>query len=261
MRRPEFCPHCGAKGSLAGVGPGVERLAEEARNLFPKARTEVFSSDTAWSPDTLSDIVSRMEQGEIDILIGTQIAAKGHNFPNLTLVGAVDADAGLKGAQGGDLRAGERTFQLLSQVSGRAGRADRPGRAIIQTWSPDSPAIQALAAGDRDAFMALEMEGREMMGQPPYGRLAAVILAAENSMAVDDAAATFVSAAPNTGGIEIWGPAPAPIAVLRGRHRRRLLVRSDRTVDLSAYMAAWKARVKLPASVRVTIDIEPYSFM
>lgn len=259
--KPDACPHCGAKGSLTGVGPGVERLAEEARRRFPQACVEVFSSDTAGDPLQLGDIVSRMEAGEIDILIGTQIAAKGHNFPNLTLVGAVDADAGLKGAQGSDPRAGERTFQLLSQVSGRAGRAERPGRAIIQTWAPDSAAIQALAAGDRDAFMELEMESREMMGLPPYGRLAAVIVAAEHSMAADEAATIFVSAAPNTEGVEIWGPAPAPITVLRGRHRRRLLVRSDRGVDLSAYMAAWKDRVKLSASVRVTIDIEPYSFM
>ena len=261
MKKPEFCPHCGAKNSLAGIGPGVERLAEEARVRFPDAHVEVFSSDTAGNPELLSDLVSRMEQGAIDILIGTQIAAKGHNFPNLTLVGAVDADAGLKGAQGSDPRAGERTFQLLSQVSGRAGRAERPGRAIIQTYAPDSPAIHALAEGDRDAFMAIELENREMMGLPPFGRMAAVIVAAEHSMAADEAANTLVSAAPNAEGVEIWGPAPAPIAVLRGRHRRRMLVRAPRATDLSAYMAAWRARVKLSASVRVTIDIEPYSFM
>ena len=143
MRRPENCPSCGARGTLTGIGPGVERLAEEARIRFPKASVEVFSSDTAHNPDALSDIVARMAAGEIDIMIGTQIAAKGHNFPNLTLVGAVDADSGLKGSQGSDPRAGERTFQLLSQVSGRAGRAERPGRAIIQTYSPESPAIEA----------------------------------------------------------------------------------------------------------------------
>ena len=261
MKKPEFCPHCGAKGSLTGVGPGVERLAEETRTRFTDAHIEVFSSDTAGDPTLLSDIVSRMEKGEIDILIGTQIAAKGHNFSNLTLVGAVDADAGLKGAQGSDPRAGERTFQLLSQVSGRAGRAERPGRAIIQTWAPDSPAIEALAAGDRDAFIDIELENREMMGLPPYGLLAAVIVAAENSMAADEAANIFVAAAPNADGVEIWGPAPAPIAVLRGRHRRRLLIRTDRGLDLSGYMAVWKKRVKLSASIRVQVDIEPYNFM
>jgi primosomal protein N' (replication factor Y) len=258
MRKPSHCPHCGAAGSLAGVGPGVERLAEETRTRFPSAHVEVFSSDTAATPEALLDLVTRMEDGKIDILIGTQIAAKGHNFPRLTLVGAVDADSGLKG---GDLRAGERTFQLLQQVAGRAGRADRPGRAIIQTYAPDSPAIALLAAGDRDAFMEHEMASRELMGFPPFGRLGAVILAAGSSEQADEWAKAFGAAQPNADGVEVWGPAPAPISVLRGRHRRRFLVRSDRKVDLSAFLSAWKARVKLPPSVRVALDVEPYSFM
>ncbi len=258
MKKPTHCPHCHAPGSLAGVGPGVERLAEEARTRFSGARIEVFSSDTAASPEALRDLVTRMEAGAIDILIGTQIAAKGHNFPNLTLVGAVDADSGLKG---GDLRAGERTFQLLSQVAGRAGRAERPGRAIIQTYSPESPAINLLASGDRDAFMELEMQTREAMGFPPYGRLGAVILSAGDAEQAAHWAETFGAAAPNADGVEVWGPAPAPIAILRGRHRRRFLVRSDRKVDLSAYLAAWKTRVKVPPSVRIALDVEPYNFM
>ncbi len=258
MRKPTHCPHCDAQGSLAGVGPGVERLAEEARTRFPKARVEVFSSDTVATNDALADLVGRMERGDIDILIGTQIAAKGHNFPMLTLVGAVDADSGLKG---GDLRAGERTFQLLQQVAGRAGRADRPGRAIIQSYAPESPAIALLAAGDRDAFMAHEMEMRELMGFPPYGRLAAVIVAGGSSEQADEWAKAFAAAQPNTDGVEIWGPAPAPISVLRGRHRRRFLIRAERTVDLSAFLTAWRSRVKAPPSVRITLDIEPYNFM
>jgi primosomal protein N' (replication factor Y) len=258
MQKPLACPHCGAKGSLTGVGPGVERLAEEVHTRFKGARVEVLSSDTVTSPDTLRELIARMEGGEIDILIGTQIVAKGHNFPALTLVGVVDADAGLRG---GDLRAGERTFQLLLQVAGRAGRADKPGRAIIQTYAPESPAISLLAAGDRDAFIAHEMEQRRQVGFPPFGRLGAVILAAGSSEQANEWAAAFGSAAPNAAGVEVWGPAPAPIAVLRGRHRRRFLVRSDRNVDLSAYLSAWKERVKLPAGVRVTLDVEPYSFM
>jgi primosomal protein N' (replication factor Y) len=258
MRRPSHCPHCGAEGSLAGVGPGVERLAEETRRRFPSARIEVFSSDTAQSPQALRDLVGRMERGETDILIGTQIAAKGHNFPKLTLVGAVDADAGLKG---GDLRAGERTFQLLSQVAGRAGRAERPGRAMIQTYAPDSPAIALLAAGDRDGFMELEMQARELAGMPPFGRLGAVILSAQTSPDADEWAEAAARAQPLAHGVEVWGPAPAPIAVLRGRHRRRFLARSDRAVDLSAFLAAWRERVRTPASVRFAIDVEPYSFM
>lgn len=258
MKKPTHCPHCGAKSSLAGVGPGVERLTEEARLRWPGAHVEVFSSDTVASPESLRDLIERMERGEIDILVGTQIAAKGHNFPNLTLVGAIDADAGLKG---GDLRAGERTFQLLFQVAGRAGRADKPGRAIIQSYAPESAAIRALAAGDRDGFMELEMADRESLGFPPYGRLGAVILSGGSSEQADEWAREFASAQPNAAGVDVWGPAPAPITVLRGRHRRRFLIRSDRHVDLSAFLAAWKARVKPPPSVRIALDIEPYSFM
>jgi primosomal protein N' (replication factor Y) len=206
----------------------------------------------------LRDLITRMEQGAIDILIGTQIVAKGHNFPALTLVGVVDADAGLRG---GDLRAGERTFQLLLQVAGRAGRADKPGRAIIQTYAPESPAISLLAAGDRDGFVEHEMDQRRQMGFPPFGRLGAVVLAAGSSEEANEWAAAFGREQPNAVGVEVWGPAPAPITILRGRHRRRFLVRSDRNVDLSAFLSAWKERVKLPTSVRVTLDVEPYSFM
>lgn len=258
MRKPLECPHCHAKGSLTSVGPGVERLAEEVHTRFRGARVEVLSSDTVTSPENLRELIARMEAGDIDILIGTQIVAKGHNFPTLTLVGVVDADAGLRG---GDLRAGERTFQLLQQVAGRAGRADKPGRAIIQTYSPDSPAIALLAAGDRDAFLAHEMDQRKLVSFPPFGRLGAVILSAPSAEQADESAALLGENQPNATGVEVWGPAPAPITILRGRHRRRFLIRSDRNVDLSAFLAAWKERVKLPSAVRVTLDVEPYSFM
>ena len=258
MSKPLQCPHCGAKGSLTAVGPGVERLAEEVHTRFHGARVEVLSSDTVTSPEGLRELIARMEAGDIDILIGTQIVAKGHNFPTLTLVGVVDADAGLRG---GDLRAGERTFQLLQQVAGRAGRADKPGRAIIQTYSPESPAIALLAAGDRDAFLAYEMDQRRLVSFPPFGRLGAVIVSAPSAEQADEASTLLGENQPNATGVEVWGPAPAPITILRGRHRRRFLVRSDRNVDLSAFLAAWKERVKLPSAVRVTLDVEPYSFM
>lgn len=258
MPKPAACPQCGTANSLIGVGPGVERVAEEVQALFPRARLAIFSSDTATGPQAVRDLIGRMERGEIDILIGTQIVAKGHNFPQLTLVGVVDADSGLKGA---DLRAGERTWQLLSQVAGRAGRADRPGRALLQTWSAEHPAMQALAATDRETFLSLEQEARRDMGFPPFGRLAALILSAPSAEAVDAAGKRVAALAPSTDGVDVYGPAPAPIAVVRGRHRRRFLVRADRTVDLSAYMAAWRARMAEPASVRITLDIEPYSFL
>jgi primosomal protein N' (replication factor Y) len=258
MPKPKECPQCLTPDSFVAIGPGVERVEEEARELFPQARVEVFSSDTAPDGAAIRTIVERMAAGEIDILVGTQIVAKGHNFPRLTVVGVVDADLGLKG---GDLRAGERSFQLLSQVAGRAGRADRPGRALIQTYAPEHEAMQALAAQDRDGFMAAEAASREAMGMPPFGRLAALIVAAPEEALVNQVAQALGEKAPITDGVDVYGPAPAPLAVVRGMHRRRFLIRADRGVDLSAYMAAWGQRLKPPSSVRVQIDIEPYSFL
>ncbi|MEQ8558281.1 MAG: primosomal protein N' [Henriciella sp.] len=256
--KPKACPHCGAKDSLMGVGPGVERVAEEVRQLLPNARVEIFSSDTATSGEETRGIVDRMAAGEIDVLVGTQIVAKGHNFPNLTLVGIVDADSSMKG---GDLRAGERTFQLLSQVAGRAGRAERPGRALVQTYATENPAMIALAAGDRDGFLQIERDVRAELGLPPFGRMAALIISAPSAEMIQEAGKLAGAAAPNGEGITVYGPAPAPIAILRGRHRIRFLVTSARDVDLSAYMAAWLTAMKLPSAVRVSADIDPYSFL
>jgi len=257
MPRPATCPHCGAAESLVSIGPGVERLEEEARALFPEARIAVFSSDTVRSAADARSRVETMAAGEIDILVATQAAAKGHNFPNLTLVGVIDADLGLRG---GDLRAAERTFQLLAQATGRAGRRDRPGRALVQTWAPDHPVMQALRAQDRDAFVRTELDERELAGLPPFGRLAAVVVSGRDPAALEAFVREAAAAAPNAEGVEIYGPADAPLALVRGRRRKRFLVRADRQVDLSAYMGAWRARLKPRGSIRVTIDIDPYSF-
>ena len=199
-----------------------------------------------------------MTAGDIDILIATQAAAKGHDFPFLNLVGVIDADLGLRG---GDLRAGERTFQLLTQVSGRAGRRERPGHALIQTWAPDHPVMAALAAGDRDAFNAIELVERRAAGLPPFARLAAVIVSGFDPVALGAFCEALARLAPNADGVEVFGPADAPIGLVRGRRRKRLLVRAERTVDLAAYMEAWRARVRPPGTIRVTIDIDPYSFL
>ena len=258
MPRPKVCPACGAEDSLVSVGPGVERVEEEVRQLFPDARTAVFSSDTAPDAASARALIQAMVEGEIDILVATQAAAKGHNFPRLTLVGVVDADLGLRG---GDLRAAERTFQLLTQATGRAGRADRPGRALLQTWTPEHPVLQALAAGDRDAFAETESAEREMGSLPPYGRLAALILSSENAVALEKVVADLAAAIPNAERLEVYGPADAPLALVRGRRRKRLLVRADRDVDLQGFLRAWLARVKVPASVRLTVDVDPYSFL
>jgi len=258
MPRPRLCPACGAEDTLVSVGPGVERVEEEVRQLFPDAVTAVFSSDTIPDARAARTLIDRMAAGEIDILVATQAAAKGHNFPKLTLVGVVDADLGLRG---GDLRAAERTFQLLTQATGRAGRADRPGEAILQTWTPEHPVLQALAAGDRDAFVEAELAEREAASLPPHGRLAALILSGENGQAVEQTAQALAGAIPNAERLEVYGPADAPLALVRGRRRKRLLVRADRGVDLQGFVRAWLARVKVPASVRLTVDIDPYSFL
>jgi primosomal protein N' (replication factor Y) len=258
MPKPAACPHCGAKESLVSIGPGVERVEEEARALFPEARIAVFSSDTVFDAREARRLVETMAAGEIDILVATQAAAKGHNFPNLTLVGVVDADLGLRG---GDLRAAERTYQLLAQATGRAGRKDRPGRALLQTYAPEHAVMQALKAQDRDAFVAAEMGERELAGLPPFGRLAAVIASGPDAAQLDDFLRRMAEAAPNSPGVAVYGPADAPLGLIRGRRRKRFLVRADRSVDLSAYMAAWRARVRPPGQVRVAIDIDPYSFL
>jgi primosomal protein N' (replication factor Y) len=257
-RLPPACPGCGAAGTLAACGPGVERVAEEAASLLPAARVEVMTSDTIGGPLAASEFVARMARREIDLLVGTQIVAKGHHFPALTLVGVVDADIGLAG---GDLRAGERTFQLLHQVAGRAGRADRPGRVLVQTHFPEHPAMRALALHDRDGFLAAERESRERAGWPPFGRLAAVIAAGPDAVELDRFCRARAARAPRDDGLETLGPAPAPLAILRGRHRRRFLVKAPRGAALQPALAAWLAGTRPPAGVRLQVDIDPYSFV
>jgi len=258
MPRPTHCPHCRAKDSLVSIGPGVERVEEEVRALFTNARVAVFSSDTMMDTAATRGLIAAMTDGEIDILVATQAAAKGHDFPNLTLVGVVDADLGLRG---GDLRAAERTFQLLAQASGRAGRREAAGKALIQSWAPDHAVMQALAAQDRDDFVATEMAMREASGLPPYGRLAALIISGEDPVGLEAFVQTLAAAAPNAENVEVYGPADAPLSLVRGRRRKRFLVRADRTVDLQGFLAAWRARVKVPGSIRLTIDVDPHSFL
>ncbi|MCW5752480.1 MAG: primosomal protein N' [Alphaproteobacteria bacterium] len=255
---PASCPACGAEGRLKPCGPGVERLEEEARGLFPAARIAVMASDTLAGPRAVAEMVAAMQAGEIDLLIGTQVMAKGHHFPMLTLVVVVDADLGLAG---GDLRAGERTYQLLTQVGGRAGRAERPGRVLLQSYMPEHPVLQALAAGDTERFLGAEMAGRREAGMPPFGRLAALILSGHDGQAVAEAARLLARRAPQVAGMSVLGPAPAPLALLRGRHRYRLLVKAARQVNLQGELGRWLAPIRLPSSVRLQIDIDPQSFM
>ena len=258
MPKPETCPSCNAVGSLTACGPGVERIAEEAKARWPDARFAVLSSDTTASVTALRETLDKMRDGETDIMIATQVAAKGHHFPSLTLVGVIDADLGLAG---GDLRAAERTYQLLNQVAGRAGRAGKPGAAMLQTYQPHAEVLQALASGDRDAFLAAEAQGRAALGFPPYGRLAAIILKAENETALQETASALARSAPQADGVEVLGPARAPIYRLRGQARMRFLVKTRRDIDLQKYLTRWLSSVKSPSSVRRIVDINPFSFL
>ena len=258
MPKPSACPACNAVDSLAPCGPGVERIAEEVHQRWPGAAISVLSSDTAPTPSAMRELLDAMRDGEIDILIATQVAAKGHHFPNLTLVGVVDADLGLAG---GDLRAGERTFQLLSQVIGRSGRAEKPGRAFLQTYQPHAPVLEALAHGERNDFLAAEAEGRRHLSFPPYGRLASIVLRSRDEVVLDKAARELRDAAPNADGVEVLGPARAPIYRLRGQARIRFLIKARRDVNLQAFLNDWLKRVKTPSSVRRVVDINPYSFL
>ena len=255
---PGTCPGCDSADHLHASGPGVERLAEEAAATFPDARLAILSSDL--STGVIREQVAAIAAGEVDLVIGTQIVAKGHNFPLLTLVGVIDADLGL---QGGDLRAAERTFQLIRQVAGRAGRADRPGRALVQTAAPDHPVMRALMSGDEEAFMHELSEERRRAGAPPYGRMAGVIVSGRDDEAVWKAAqALGAEDAPlRRIGAELFGPAPAPISRIRGRARARLLVKAPKGAPLQAALKAWRDGVRIPSSVRVAIDIDPQSFL
>lgn len=256
---PDHCPQCEAEGSFVACGPGVERVAEEVANLFPEARVALMTSDTLAGPRAMLNVIEQVRDGAVDLLIGTQVMAKGHHFPLLTLVGVVDADLGLGG---GDLRAGERTFQLLHQVAGRAGRESRPGRVMLQTHMPEHPVMQALLAHDRDGFLAIEAEQRRALDMPPYGRLAALIVSGEDEALVDQISSRLGRTAPRTREeLTILGPAPAPLAVLRGRHRRRLLLKGPKNLALQPVLADWLAQVDIPAAVRVQVDIDPYSFL
>ncbi|MGH7078706.1 MAG: replication restart helicase PriA, partial [Acetobacteraceae bacterium] len=258
LQTPACCPGCGREATLTPVGPGVERITEEVAELLPAARRLIMASDTLAGPEAAEAAGRAITRRTIDLIIGTQIVAKGWHFPHLTLVGVVDADLGLAG---GDLRAGERTFQLLQQVAGRAGRAEAPGRVLLQTWCPDHPVMRALAGGDPEGFMQAEAAERRPGHWPPFGRLAAIIVSALSAEIADRAAGALGRTAPAGVGITVLGPAPAPLARLQGRHRRRLLLKTARHIPPQPLLRAWLAATRLPRRARVKIDIDPISFL
>jgi primosomal protein N' (replication factor Y) len=260
MPVPQACPKCGEEGSLVACGPGVERVAEEVRERFPEARVALLSSDLIPGLEEMRRIIGEIESGEADIIIGTQIVAKGHNFPLLATVGIVDGDLGL--SMGADPRAGERTFQLLHQVTGRAGRAAIKGRGYIQTHMPEHPVMEAIISGDREAFLVREIDMRRRGMLPPFGRLAALVVSARDKDLAETFAREVAKRAPKADGIEVLGPAEAPIAVVRGRYRWRLLVKAPREKNIQGYLRAWgEALPKIGGDLRLTVDIDPYNFL
>lgn len=255
---PPACPECGEPDCLVACGPGVERIADEVAEILPEARVAVVTSDTVNSPEKAAEFVAKAEGGAIDVIVGTQLVTKGFHFPELTLVGVVDADLGL---EGGDLRAAERTYQQVAQVAGRAGRGAKPGEVLIQTRHPTAPVIAALAAGDRDAFYEAETEARRHAGAPPFGRWAALIVSSEDEAEAKEAANLIGGTRPSVEDVAILGPAPAPLSLLRGRYRYRLLLNARRSAQVQDVIRDWLAPLRFPQGVRVSIDIDPYSFV
>lgn len=255
---PDACPECHEPDCMVACGPGVERIADEMAQILPDARIAVVTSDTLGSPEKAAEFVERATHGAVDVIVGTQLVTKGFHFPELTLVGVVDADMGL---EGGDLRAAERTYQQIAQVAGRAGRGEKPGEVLLQTRHPDAPVIAALASGDREAFYAAETEARRDAGAPPFGRWAAIIVSSEDEAEARDAARAIGGTRPALPDVMILGPAPAPLSLLRGRYRYRLLVNARRSSEVQKVIHTWLDPLKFPPGVRVAVDIDPYSFV
>ncbi|MEO7914651.1 MAG: primosomal protein N', partial [Novosphingobium sp.] len=258
LSAPDACPECATGDCLVACGPGVERIADEVKDLLPDARVALVTSDTLNNPERIAEFVESAENGMIDVIVGTQLVTKGYHFPELTLVGVVDADLGL---EGGDLRAGERSYQQIAQVAGRAGRGEKPGEVLIQTRHPEAAVIAALASGDREAFYAAETEARRDAGAPPFGRWAAIIVSSEDEAEARTAARALGGARPDLPDVMILGPAPAPLSLLRGRYRYRLLINARRSAEVQAVIREWLGQFRFPQGVRVAVDIDPYSFV
>ena len=252
------CDSCGEENSMISCGPGVERLKEEISLKFPEAKTEILSSDTIQNPESLNQFIKKINDQSIDLIIGTQIVAKGHNFRRLTLVGIIDGDISLSG---GDLRASEKTFQLLQQVSGRSGRENLPGKVFIQTYDPENDVMKALQKNNRDDFLKIEALDRQESQMPPFGRLAAIIISSKNESILDFLANKLAVQVPKFKDVIILGPAPAPVAIIRGRHRRRFLIKTSKNVNIQKVIKVWISSIKVHSSVKLAIDIEPYTFM
>lgn len=255
---PKTCSSCNAEETFIPCGPGVERLAEEVQELIPNARIIILTQESFQNQKQAEIILNSINNKEYDIIIGTQIIAKGHHFPSLTVVGVIDADSSM---MGGDLRASERTYQLLQQVGGRAGREIENSQIFIQTFNPEHPLILALASYKRDQFIIEEMKTRQVMNMPPFGRLGAIILSSKQELKLIDFTKEFVKLAPISKQISVLGPAPALLYKIRGSFRYRILIKTKRNIDIQKFFNSWTDNLKIPSHIQIKIDIDPYYFL
>ena len=259
MRLPKVCPKCQAEDSWTLCGPGIERIEEEVKNRFPMASVETISSDIITSQTRLNEIISKIAKSEVDIIIGTQILVKGHHFPNLTLVGVVDGDMSFSSS---DLRANENTFQLLTQVSGRAGRDVKKGNVVIQTYNPENSVMQAIKNNDREAFVKQELIDRQNAMMPPFSKLGALILSSKNKLALENVCAKLRQKMPvGLDNIQVYGPIDSPLSYLKNNYRKRFLLVVDRKIKIQDILKRWVSMVNIPSSVKLKVDIDPYNFM
>lgn len=256
--KPDSCPECGSFDSIIACGPGVERIVEEVRHILPLAKIAVLSSDNMNDQEVLRNTLYQITKGKVDVIVGTQMLAKGHHFPKLTLVGVIDADLGMNG---GDLRASEKTYQILQQVSGRSGREHIKGEVYIQTFNPDNKVMKALASGDRDAFIEAELSERDAADMPPFTRLVSLIISCPDERVLSEYCKLLATHAPISEEVMTFGPAPAPIGLLRGQHRTRFLIRAEKNIHIQKTIDFWLSQIKKPNNIKVQIDIDPNSFL
>ena len=251
------CTQCN-ESSLISFGPGVERINEEIKTHFPDLKTVILSSDTIKNIKVFRQVINKINNNQIDLIIGTQIISKGYNFKNLTLVGVIDADLGLSG---GDLRATEKTFQMLHQVAGRAGRENISGQVYIQTYNPENLVIKSLQKNNRNEFLSMEMSSRKVLNMPPFGKLASIILSSTNETLFKKVSMDILECYQAFNEIELYGPAPAQIYLIRGRYRMRFLMKTGKKINIQKVIKNWLSNIVIPSSINMNIDIDPYSFL
>lgn len=248
------CENCEEEDSFVTLGAGVERIHEEVKSLFPLSKTALMTSDSLNNQEESTKIIEKIINNEVDVIIGTQIIAKGHHFPNLSLVGIIDGDSSFNNA---NLRAGEKSFQLLTQVIGRAGREKHPAKIFLQSYNINNLVFKYIIEQNRDDFFNLEIQNRQIMQMPPFGKMIAIIFISKNEDLAINCGKMIVSHFPNQENIEIFGPAPMPISKIRKNYYYRVLVKSDKKLNIQKLINNIISSFKTPNQVRIKIDVDP----